>query len=697
MYLFSGYSIASVFALLVYPAQGLPRTVESLFASGARIEVGRVDSSTGGEAEMLDDEIRLRGEGGRPTTFVFRPAQGPWDFNQWNHISIKLLNTGDHLVRIEARLDNPGAVDWAHSFPGTAVVLAGSEGTLGFPFSRSTDTYDGPEIFRSQASRPNGHRSHWRPFDPSRVQSLRFTVYAAGAFELSVLAVKGVWPAGSDANVDLEELPYLDPLGQVRALQWPGKLESVEELRAGLEAEEKTVAEAKMVGMNRFGGWAAGPRRSATGYFRTEKIDGRWWFVDPEGQLFWSHGINSVGFHVVTPIPNRRELFAWLPEPGEPLHDGLIQRAPGRPLAANFLRANIVRAWGDDGLDRFRHFTHDRLRSWGINTLGGWSDSEMMRQSRTPYTLTTGTWQANFNQGGSHMQPDPFDPRFERGLRQALANFAWARKDPWCLGVFIDNELEWPRDLAPMLFAAKADQPAKVAFVDHLRERHGDIVALNIAWNCELKDWAALLELRTVPVAMRTETFAADVDAFYAILAERYFSICQRLMRESLPNHLYLGCRIHRAAPVAMEAAARYVDVFSSNSYSFLGRAAQIPGDVPVLITEFHFGAPDRGVPGTGLLAVHDQQQRGLAYTAYVVGGLLDPRIVGAHWFAFPDQSAAGRPGENYQIGFIDVTGQAYPEFTRAVGRLSRHLYQTRHQPPISVEAALESITKEKL
>lgn len=32
----------------------------------------------------------------------------------------------------------------------------------------------------------------------------------------------------------------------------------------------------------------------STGFFRIEKIDGRWWFVDPEGFLFLSVGVDGV-------------------------------------------------------------------------------------------------------------------------------------------------------------------------------------------------------------------------------------------------------------------------------------------------------------------------------------------------------------------------------------------------------------------
>ena len=40
-------------------------------------------------------------------------------------------------------------------------------------------------------------------------------------------------------------------------------------------------------GWSKFGGWTA-LKREATGFFRTEKIDGKWWLIDPEGYGFFS-------------------------------------------------------------------------------------------------------------------------------------------------------------------------------------------------------------------------------------------------------------------------------------------------------------------------------------------------------------------------------------------------------------------------
>ena len=51
---------------------------------------------------------------------------------------------------------------------------------------------------------------------------------------------------------------------------------------------------------SKFGGWKDGPRLEATGYFRTEKVNGKWALVDPEGYLYFALGLANVRFdHVV--------------------------------------------------------------------------------------------------------------------------------------------------------------------------------------------------------------------------------------------------------------------------------------------------------------------------------------------------------------------------------------------------------------
>jgi hypothetical protein len=167
-------------------------------------------------------------------------------------------------------------------------------------------------------------------------------------------------------------------------------------------------------------------------------------------------------------------------------------------------------------------------------------------------------------------------------------------------------------------------------------------------------------------------------------------------MRRCLPNHLYLGSRIHHAPAVVARQAAKFTDVFTVNHYWSRAATGSLPRgiDMPVLIGEFQFAALDRGPPGASLYGVHDQTQRSRAYAGYVLSALAHPNIVGTHWFTYGDQSSAGRPGENYQIGFVDITDTPYPEIVDICRRLSGRLYTFRQSGNGDVNGMLESIIK---
>jgi len=80
----------------------------------------------------------------------------------------------------------------------------------------------------------------------------------------------------------------------------------------------------------------------------------------------------------------------------------------------------------------------------------------------------------------------------------------------------------------------------------------------------------------------------------------------------------------------------------------------------PILIGEFHFGTPGRGMAAS-LVQVRDQAERGKAYRYYVENALAMPELVGTHYFQWADQPSTGRSdGENYNIGLVDVTDRPY-------------------------------------
>jgi hypothetical protein len=281
------------------------------------------------------------------------------------------------------------------------------------------------------------------------------------------------------------------------------------------------------------------------------------------------------------------------------------------PASANFKGANVRRKFGADYTAKANALAHQRLRSWGLNTMGNWSDKAIQDLKKTAYTV-------NFSTGVANPLPSVLDTAALRAeaRKNVTALKAQVGSDPWCLGVFSDNELGWPTAAGP----------------------------------------------------------AASV-------AEDYFRIVSQEVKAALPGVLYLGSRIHVATEPVWRAAGKYCDVLSWNHYEYLIADMNIPADIdkPIMLTEFHFGALDRGLPHPGLRAMLNQRQRALAYRDMVSQCLVHPRLVGAHWFQYGDQVYTGRfDGENYQVGFTDITDRPYPEMVSTARMLGSRIYTAR-------------------
>jgi hypothetical protein len=175
-----------------------------------------------------------------------------------------------------------------------------------------------------------------------------------------------------------------------------------------------------------------------------------------------------------------------------------------------------------------------------------------------------------------------------------------------------------------------------------------------------------------------------DLSAFSGTFARKYFTVVKNELRKVLPHHLYLGCRFAWKTPEAISAAGEICDIVSFNIYSpkinsgdwsFLDKI-----DRPCIIGEFHFGALDRGMFHTGLVAAASQAERAKMYEDYVGSVLDNPYFVGCHWFQYVDEPLTGRyfDGENYNIGFVTVTDTPYPEMVDAATRIHGASYTRR-------------------
>lgn len=363
-----------------------------------------------------------------------------------------------------------------------------------------------------------------------------------------------------------------------------------------------------------------GDRFRATGYFRTQFDGRRWWLVTPDGRPFYSTGINHVGA-------------------GGNDTDRVTGQCPYCDAIASY-----------PGVEAWAGTTVDRLRAWGFNTLGSWSDVDAFG-ARMPYTALL-----HFATGG-----DWFAPEFaDHAAAVAAGSVAVRRDDPNLIGWVTDSELRWGPDwrgstqLLDDYLALPAGSPGRVVAEQH----------------------------------------AGDPMDFLKVVATRYFQVTSDAIHAQDPHHLILGVKqiTQLTAPEVLEAAAPYVDVFSIDDYTLVGDLdAQIhaawpfylPHDPtlqnvyavvkkPLLVMEYSFRAADAGVPNSWppiYPTYADQAARTEAATDYLHRLYAMPWMVGDHWFEYVDEPAGGRfDGEDSNFGLVNT---ADVPWTALVDRLT--------------------------
>lgn len=654
-------------------------------------------AATGAKASWSDaGSPRLRVETGTrerwPGVAFAAPEGQPWDLTPYADVTVRVRNVGLERVTIFCRVDNTGADGNVHCVTASVSVPAGAEAELPTPLKRTTDDPLDGQLFglRGYPVRAGGPGTV-KPGEITQVLLFLHEPRREHAFEVLAIEARGQYTAPTAWTTDAQPFfPFIDAFGQYRHRGWPGKVLTEADLQQRREAEERDLAaHPGPAGWNPFGGWAEGPKLEATGFFRTAKVAGKWWLVDPEGALFFSHGVDCVFMLDTTPVAGRAAWFADYP--GDRSEFARFKSRPyalkghyagSSPECFSFAGANLRRKYGSDWERVYPEVIHRRLRSWGVNTIANWSDARVARLRKTPYTDTLNSGHARMIEGSEGYWgkfPDVFDPAFAAGLRAAMERKrGGSAGDPWCIGYFSDNEMSWGDEVSLALAALRspAEQPAKREFLRDLQSRYDSVVALNRQWGTTHASWEDLAAGREVPDADRAR---GDLERFYTRCAEQYFRTVREAIRSVAPNQLYLGCRFAWVNPRASAAAAKYCDVVSYNLYQRSVADFVVPGgdDVPLIIGEFHFGALDRGLFHTGLVPVSNQAGRAEAYKQYVLGVLRHPQFVGCHWFQYQDEPTTGRvyDEENYQIGWVDIADTPYPETIAAVREVGRNLY----------------------
>ncbi len=362
----------------------------------------------------------------------------------------------------------------------------------------------------------------------------------------------------------------------------------------------------------------------ATGYFRVAQADDRWWFVTPTGQPFYADGVDHVAA------------------------GGDTDQVTGQCPYCETISAEYpsTAAWGTATLAR--------LRSWGFNTLGDYSDDSTLG-AQMPFTV-----QLSMASGD-----DWFSSSFVTNADAvAAAQVPQYTDNPNLIGYFTDSELTWGPPNTPN---------QETALQEYLNLPAGS------------------------PGLAVAQQYEGNPNGFVYALAKQYFSVTTAAIHMYDPNHLILGVKAEgqEIQPELLEAAQGYVNVFSVEDYSLKDNFAQIVQKVwpqylavepdlanmekyfngPMMIGEYSFiapGADPNTVPGIYYVSAN-QQARANDYANFVAPLYEDaPWVIGDGWFEYVDEPANGRvpDGENNDFGLVNVDDQPYPDLVSAASLL---------------------------
>lgn len=397
-----------------------------------------------------------------------------------------------------------------------------------------------------------------------------------------------------------------------------------------------------------YGGIIDGEPLEATGFFRTEKIDGRWWLVTPEGNKFISIGLNSV-------------------KPG----------ASEAELAAVKEKYGTTTNWAKE--------TTSWLLGLGFNTAGGFSRPYMLKSAQpqlsyTPvlyfmksYAEETGqSVEQSGHSGFANNNTMPvFDPAWvdfcDEYAREQTAGWL---DDKYILGWMSDNELPVEDDMLVRYLTLDPSQSA-------------NIYSYAAAW-----EWFSAVTKKKNPTVQDITPELRD--AWREFVYDRYYSVVSAALKKNDPNHLYLGSRHmgrgYRSKGM-MRAAGRYCDAVTVNYYNawtpdpvMMEQWQECTGK-PFIITEWYAMAMDSGMSnetGAGWI-VKTQSERGDFYQSFALGLLENKSCIGFHWFQYrdndPGDASADASNKSSNKGIVTLDLTPYEALTEKMCELNKNVY----------------------
>jgi hypothetical protein len=363
-------SLPAVFALIfATPLFAAPAGQQTLFnfvrpADVVKIATENADLPQANAEQTPEGEVLRRvtfNPMARPTLRL-TPQTGAWDWSQSGMMTLRLQSAMDWAVTVYVQIQSNDG----RTLVSRVDLPAGPAQTLLVPLVASTPLSQGMKAGPPMPMTVDGQRillaSSSGEIDRSQVVSVSLSMDQPKVAQSLLLERFGVQDGESVTQAVYGNL--VDAYGQSTRGKWPEKIANDEQLKSAAAKEQQQLktwlAEREKSSLDKFGGWNKGPAFKASGFFRTEKRDGRWYLVTPEGHPFYSLGVNTVSPQVnQTYVAGREYMFESLPKPDEPLAkyfgegdnrggNGVDQgRGYGNGRWYDFYGANLQRVYGD--------------------------------------------------------------------------------------------------------------------------------------------------------------------------------------------------------------------------------------------------------------------------------------------------------------------------------------------------------------
>ncbi|TWT81579.1 hypothetical protein CA13_30320 [Planctomycetes bacterium CA13] len=428
--------------------------------------------------------------------------------------------------------------------------------------------------------------------------------------------------------------------------------------------------------LDKYGGTTA-IKGDATGFFHVEEIDGRSWFITPEGNAFFAVALS----HMLS---------------GE--SDVACQNVYG------------------GNADKWLKDSFEKARAMGFNcalgsatsperNLNGFVDvpkaEKLFREANFPFAVGVILLKHPWEFVDGETLPDIFHPDYEQLIRSRAAQVCPRYKDdPLCMGYYygfgaFNQSDQWVNHHLSL----PQGSPGREVLSDLLIKRYAaDVKKFNAAYGTSLKDMSELkssfdlvyekeYERRNYPRVGETldKQKLADFEAIVSHMCVTLYRIGHESIRRWDGNHLILGSFIKEWALSidSWKKTAPYVDMIAPqhvNEFISVNDIADAT-NLPIIMSDDYFGFHYPGKTGSLHAGLVSHEARGEVYYANLMRHFKDPQVLGVTYCACMYDQGGNTLAKNNQNGFYSLDGKPREKLIEVVTELNGAVYKHAGDP----------------